>query len=434
MIYNKLLFMWKLMSSKKLDTALLEVRGWTVDDVANVLQQNGLGDFEESFKKRNIDGDALLSLTEGMLVLWKRELGLPNIRKIGNFIEDVRREPDKYCVPIRSKPTARRTSHRISSWNTVFDSVIEYQNLDPNFDPHSRHSLDETISETLYENQIEEKSPANGDIQPDIPSVPAKPPIPARPPSMRPRPKVIHASTLPVPPIPDDNEHLKTFISYIKLPSLEEKDSYHTSESELYEIPNPDDISESTAESWEPSKNHWSPSIEPYEEKYCSAEYESIKETNGVEYYLHPSAVDTSPKPPLETTKHQLRELPEAPTPPVKPKGLTSNASVILPPSTVPPPRPLESKPVQVDDSEGDSFDAKSGRVEYVLKKVISGPPVVPGALPKKGSRWLNSVENIFPLIYSIIFFAASEKKRANTDAFRSIYTMLEYFLRSIDN
>ncbi|XP_078033345.1 uncharacterized protein LOC144468070 [Augochlora pura] len=78
--------------------ALEEISTWTNNDVLCLLQRNGLGECCRTITKRQIRGYELLHLTEGKLTLWKSDLTPPLKWSLWNFIEEVRRTPEKFVM------------------------------------------------------------------------------------------------------------------------------------------------------------------------------------------------------------------------------------------------------------------------------------------------------------------------------------------------
>ncbi|XP_033324955.2 uncharacterized protein LOC117219714 isoform X1 [Megalopta genalis] len=87
--------MFKMMSRTD---ALEEISTWTNNDVLCLLQRNGLEECCRTITKRQIRGYELLHLTEGKLTLWKSDLTPPLKWSLWNFIEEVRRIPEKFVM------------------------------------------------------------------------------------------------------------------------------------------------------------------------------------------------------------------------------------------------------------------------------------------------------------------------------------------------
>ncbi|XP_046383791.1 nascent polypeptide-associated complex subunit alpha, muscle-specific form-like isoform X2 [Ischnura elegans] len=85
------------------------VRGWTTEDVVIILRQNGLEDAVPSFRKRNIDGNAFLKLTEVQLKAnWNQDLSFTSVWKINKLLNDIKAQPEKsnfdFGAPIKPFP------------------------------------------------------------------------------------------------------------------------------------------------------------------------------------------------------------------------------------------------------------------------------------------------------------------------------------------
>ncbi|XP_071441079.1 uncharacterized protein [Hetaerina americana] len=84
------------MSIKQDIPSLLTAQRWTTKELLRALQQNGLGDSVQFFRKRNMDGDAFLGFSELRLITEANgELSLTTIRNITKFIDGIKTQPEK---------------------------------------------------------------------------------------------------------------------------------------------------------------------------------------------------------------------------------------------------------------------------------------------------------------------------------------------------
>ncbi|KAJ9589251.1 hypothetical protein L9F63_017550, partial [Diploptera punctata] len=220
--------------------------------------QFGLNESSEGVRRREIDGDSLLALTEGKLALW-REVSLSEKKQLLKLIEDLQAFPENYLdieylcditdlllylhhpdlLPV-SRSSSGKTSpdSDADSWPTDFsdDKEVEYRNSVAMFPPE-------------------------------------KPLAPVRPPPLAPKPE-----NLPKPPLPPENSsfgHVRNIVSGLTLP-----DHHDMYEEEDYESLDPDAVvirKEVMA----------ALGMQPHEDTY--EEYESIKEqAEAAEDYLEP--------------------------------------------------------------------------------------------------------------------------------------------------
>ncbi|XP_033219902.1 lymphocyte cytosolic protein 2-like [Belonocnema kinseyi] len=127
------------MSKLSRHDALEDLSTWSTNDVENLLRKNGLE--EECCKavaKRNIGGDELLHLTEGKLALWKNDLTRPLIWSLWEFVEELKKCPEKY-VEDKRQHTETEFEDPVSdtdSWATDFEDEVE-ESVDENLEAKS---------------------------------------------------------------------------------------------------------------------------------------------------------------------------------------------------------------------------------------------------------------------------------------------------------
>ncbi|XP_066586182.1 lymphocyte cytosolic protein 2-like [Prorops nasuta] len=83
--------------------AIGNISTWNTNRVLLLLQKNGLEDCCQAVKKRQIDGDELLYLTEGKLALWKNDLTRQLMWKFWSFLEELKKSPEKYLEETREE-------------------------------------------------------------------------------------------------------------------------------------------------------------------------------------------------------------------------------------------------------------------------------------------------------------------------------------------
>ncbi|XP_026827317.1 lymphocyte cytosolic protein 2 isoform X1 [Ooceraea biroi] len=86
--------------SKKLPRkeALENISTWGTEEVLGLLRKNGLEECCKAVAKRQIDGDELLHLTDGKLVLWKSDLTRSLIGQLRAFVQELNRSPENYVM------------------------------------------------------------------------------------------------------------------------------------------------------------------------------------------------------------------------------------------------------------------------------------------------------------------------------------------------
>ncbi|XP_069687981.1 B-cell linker protein isoform X2 [Periplaneta americana] len=205
------------MSKRSHHIATQGIRAWTTEQVQKVLIDNGLEECCEAIKKRSVDGDNFLTLTEGQLALWKRDMSLSTIKKLARFVQDVITNPEKYVqtevvtasqntyIPPAVPASPIRNGSPMSdnvSWDTDFDDDLT--------------SPVTVKPPEIVEDDVEY---ANSEALEFI----EKPPIPARPLVLPPKPIQSvspPACNLPKPPVlPEDNcyGHVKTLVNNLDL-------------------------------------------------------------------------------------------------------------------------------------------------------------------------------------------------------------------------
>ncbi|KAF2363140.1 Sterile alpha motif domain [Trinorchestia longiramus] len=70
-----------------------DVEKWNVEEVAAYIQQMQVGDCQQAFLKRGIDGHSFLSLTEASLVSWSSDLPIKSRKKIAKLVKDINNQP-----------------------------------------------------------------------------------------------------------------------------------------------------------------------------------------------------------------------------------------------------------------------------------------------------------------------------------------------------
>ncbi|CAK9808158.1 Lymphocyte cytosolic protein 2 [Anthophora quadrimaculata] len=138
--------------------ALEDISNWSIDDVLCLLRKNGLEECCKAITKRQIDGDELLHLTEGKLALWKSDLTRPLIWSLWTFVEEVKRNPEKYVEEkILESQTNEDHLSDTDSWGTDFEDEVNEENVLPETQKLSQLNSDFKSNHQISENNVEFK-------------------------------------------------------------------------------------------------------------------------------------------------------------------------------------------------------------------------------------------------------------------------------------
>ncbi|GLH02862.1 Uncharacterized protein GBIM_08819 [Gryllus bimaculatus] len=138
------------MTEKNHFAALQEIRCWSIEDVTYALNNNGLSECVEACKKRDINGDKLLELSEMKLGLWKKDLSIPNIRKLASFIQDISKMPAKFTL-------CSTSSNSDDAWDTDFETEDD--------DYHEAETIPHAINVEKQLHPIQNPSQENGNLE-----------------------------------------------------------------------------------------------------------------------------------------------------------------------------------------------------------------------------------------------------------------------------
>lgn len=238
---------------------LQKIRSWSVEQVQIQLKHYGLVESSEGVRKREVDGDTLLNLTEGKLALW-RDVNVLEKKQLLKLIHDLQEHPENYTESL-TKPVVQTPKPDVvpdnpgsnspvsdaESWDTDFsdDKDVEYSNFDG--------------TETAE-----------------------RPTIPARPPVLAPKPE-----NLPKPPLPPENScygHVLNIVSGLNMP-----DHHDVYDEEEYESLDADAVVH---------KREVMAALVRQPSEQSFEEYESIKEhAEAADYYLQPIQPPVPPPP-----------------------------------------------------------------------------------------------------------------------------------------
>ncbi|CAK9795404.1 Lymphocyte cytosolic protein 2 [Anthophora plagiata] len=143
--------------------ALEDMSNWSIDDVLCLLRKNGLEECCKAITKRQIDGDELLHLTEGKLALWKSDLTRPLIWNLWTFVEEVKRNPEKYVEEkILESQTNEDHFSDTDSWGTDFEDEVNEENVLPDTQKLPQLNSDFTSNYQTSENNVDFKQQIGG--------------------------------------------------------------------------------------------------------------------------------------------------------------------------------------------------------------------------------------------------------------------------------
>ncbi|XP_021921143.1 B-cell linker protein-like isoform X2 [Zootermopsis nevadensis] len=375
-------------------SALQKIRAWTSEQVQKVLTDHGLGECCEAVRKREVDGDLFLTLTEGQLALWKRDLNLATRKKLTHFVQDVIAQPEKYvqtdsiivtrgkepAVSLPSDAIHNRKSDHVSCLSGKISPFSDSEPWDTDFSDDEDTSKASSVTVAEYCNS----------------EVVKKPPIPARPPALASKPASTPSApskscNLPKPPVPPESScygHVKLLVSSLTLPENGDQFDEEEYESVDGEVLNSDvnalaaklkksleARAQSAPSARQPVPSTWHLPAFPQQtdelpeghlnDGYDSDEYESIKENeklthlppvDGAEYYLQP------------VQQHPDQSSGGAPPLPAKPWSKPPDASL----PSAKPPSPPRRKSDDSPNSPGNSGDGVTGLIGEILRKLRS--------------------------------------------------------------
>lgn len=238
------------MSRRDRQSAIQKIRCWSTEQLQKFLTDHGLGECSIAIRKRQVDGEAFLTLTEGQLVFWKQDLSLATIRKLVHLVQDVNSQPEKYAqadsnivghgkvsavdVPcdvshIRNKQQVSSVSGMRTppndSWDTDFSEDDDVGDISKagivanpvaaEVETEAVYCNNETLENTETYNNSEalafEEMYCNGE----------KPPVPLRPAGLSLKPfstKLAHSNSpnLPKPPVNEVN--IRSLLDKLNLP------------------------------------------------------------------------------------------------------------------------------------------------------------------------------------------------------------------------